>query len=175
MAIQEPAASSRNLFHLNSSSISIFPLERCCTTLKTMTRAEDPRRNSRLTLAAVLLLLCIFAPHLCRSSPHPSRARHSHTKHLTSPETRSFADLNRRDTYSCDADNPCSNGACCGPSGYCGYGPIYCGTGCVSNCNTTAQCGQYAATPGATWPLNVCCSQYGFVSLPSWPFLEVAS
>jgi len=36
------------------------------------------------------------------------------------------------DTYSCDKSNPCSNGACCGASGYCGYGPTYCGTGIYS-------------------------------------------
>jgi len=30
--------------------------------------------------------------------------------------------LMRRDDYSCGPGNPCSNGACCGVSGYCGYG-----------------------------------------------------
>ncbi|KAF8750314.1 hypothetical protein RHS01_09455 [Rhizoctonia solani] len=66
------------------------------------------------------------------------------------------------DDYSCSAAKPCSNGACCGVSGYCGYGPTYCGTGCQSNCTATAECGQYAAVPGTKCPLNVCCSQYGF-------------
>ncbi|KAF8676563.1 hypothetical protein RHS04_06491 [Rhizoctonia solani] len=66
------------------------------------------------------------------------------------------------DDYSCSAAKPCSNGACCGASGYCGYGPTYCGTGCQSNCTATAECGQYAAVPGTKCPLNVCCSQYGF-------------
>ncbi|KAE8353840.1 hypothetical protein BDV28DRAFT_132353 [Aspergillus coremiiformis] len=69
--------------------------------------------------------------------------------------------LVRRD-YMCGPRNPCSNGACCGSSGFCGYGPIYCGTGCVSNCDATAECGQYAKTPGKTCPLNTCCSQFGF-------------
>lgn len=32
------------------------------------------------------------------------------------------ASLVRRDDYSCGPGNPCSNGACCGVSGYCGYG-----------------------------------------------------
>lgn len=70
-------------------------------------------------------------------------------------------------SYSCSKKNPCSNGACCGPSGYCGFGSEYCGIGCQSNCNATAQCGQYAATPGQTCPLNVCCSEFGFVSFES--------
>ena len=30
--------------------------------------------------------------------------------------------VERRQTYQCSADNPCTNGACCGASGYCGYG-----------------------------------------------------
>lgn len=73
--------------------------------------------------------------------------------------------LARRDDYSCSASNPCSNGACCGAGGYCGYGSTYCGTGCVSNCNATAECGKDASTPGKTCPLNTCCSEFGFVSL----------
>ncbi|KAF8594968.1 hypothetical protein BDV93DRAFT_122313 [Ceratobasidium sp. AG-I] len=71
------------------------------------------------------------------------------------------------DDYSCSAAKPCSNGACCGVSGYCGYGPTYCGTGCQSNCTATAECGQYASVPGTKCPLNVCCSQYGFCGTTS--------
>ncbi|QRW14045.1 chitinase [Ceratobasidium sp. AG-Ba] len=66
------------------------------------------------------------------------------------------------DDYSCSSSKPCPNGACCGASGFCGYGPTYCGAGCQSNCTATAECGQYAAVPGTKCPLNVCCSQYGF-------------
>lgn len=64
--------------------------------------------------------------------------------------------------YTCSSDLPCTNGACCGESGWCGYGPTYCGDGCQSNCNATAECGEYAAEVGQTCPLNVCCSQWGF-------------
>jgi hypothetical protein len=39
------------------------------------------------------------------------------------------ATLERRQTYQCGPGNPCSNGACCGSAGFCGYGPTYCGTG----------------------------------------------
>ncbi|KAH8882031.1 hypothetical protein GQ53DRAFT_589853, partial [Thozetella sp. PMI_491] len=72
------------------------------------------------------------------------------------------------DAYSCDEAHPCSNGACCGKSGYCGYGTTYCGDGttpnsvCWSNCNATAECGINANPANTTCPLNVCCSQYGF-------------
>ena len=39
--------------------------------------------------------------------------------------------------------------------------PKYCGDGCSSNCNATAECGEYAKEPGKTCPLNVYCSQFG--------------
>ena len=78
--------------------------------------------------------------------------------------TISNATLVRRDDYSCGPKKPCSNGACCGRSGYCGYGSTYCGSGCVSNCDATAECGKDAKVPGTQCPLNTCCSQYGFVS-----------
>jgi hypothetical protein len=75
----------------------------------------------------------------------------------------SNASLIRREDYTCSASAPCSNGACCGASGYCGYGPTYCGAGCLSQCDATAECGQYASAPGKKCPLNVCCSQYGML------------
>ncbi|KAK8109310.1 hypothetical protein PG984_015111 [Apiospora sp. TS-2023a] len=69
--------------------------------------------------------------------------------------------------YTCGPGNPCTNGACCGESGWCGYGTKYCGSGCQSNCDAKAECGENAATPGQTCPLNVCCSQYGFCGTTS--------
>ncbi|KAK3946801.1 hypothetical protein QBC32DRAFT_200396, partial [Pseudoneurospora amorphoporcata] len=70
--------------------------------------------------------------------------------------------LSRREDYLCASGRPCANGACCGATGVCGYGPTYCGTGCMSNCNAHAECGQYAVPAGKKCPLNTCCSQYGF-------------
>jgi hypothetical protein len=71
--------------------------------------------------------------------------------------------------YSCGEKKPCSNGACCAKTGYCGYGPASCGTNgispndkCWSNCNAKAECGQYAKVPNTKCPLNVCCSEFGF-------------
>lgn len=109
----------------------------------------------------------------------PARAAsHSSHKHLhpaRTPETDVTPNLKgttllapRTDgSYSCDKSNPCSNGACCGASGFCGYGPTYCGTGCISQCDAKAACGQYAQDPNAQCPLNVCCSQYGFCGTTS--------
>ncbi|KAI9370921.1 hypothetical protein BJX61DRAFT_548662 [Aspergillus egyptiacus] len=72
-------------------------------------------------------------------------------------------------SYDCDEDSPCPNGACCGKSGFCGFGETYCGTtgespndACWSNCDAHAECGEHAKEAGATCPLNVCCSPFGF-------------
>lgn len=63
----------------------------------------------------------------------------------------------------CAPGTPCSNGACCSNTGVCSYAPTSCGSNvCISNCDTKAPCGQYADPADATFPLNVCCSQFGF-------------
>lgn len=64
--------------------------------------------------------------------------------------------------FTCGPDKPCYNGACCGEDGWCGYSPKYCDTGCQSNCNATAECGEYSPSGDATCRLNVCCSEFGF-------------
>ncbi|KAF2137101.1 glycoside hydrolase family 18 protein [Aplosporella prunicola CBS 121167] len=69
--------------------------------------------------------------------------------------------------FTCGPGRPCSNGACCGASGWCGYEPKYCGKGCQSNCSAKAECGQYADPPGKGCPLNVCCSAFGFCGMAS--------
>lgn len=80
------------------------------------------------------------------SSPHHSHGhRHSHTHSSL---------LKREDDHTCSASRPCTNGACCGASGFCGYGPTYCGDGCMSNCDARAECGKYASTPNTKCPLN---------------------
>ncbi|EFQ36443.1 chitin recognition protein [Colletotrichum graminicola M1.001] len=71
------------------------------------------------------------------------------------------------DPYTCGPGRPCSNGACCGAWGNCGYAPAYCGAGCQSNCDAKAECGQYAVNPGQTCNLNACCSEHGFCGTTS--------
>ncbi|KAK4442906.1 hypothetical protein QBC34DRAFT_479340 [Podospora aff. communis PSN243] len=73
------------------------------------------------------------------------------------------------DPYACSETKECGNHACCGKSGHCGYGPLYCGTNgqspndvCWSNCDAKASCGRFAEPVGKKCPLNVCCSQHGF-------------
>lgn len=78
-------------------------------------------------------------------------------------------------TGTCAPGTPCSNGACCSKSGFCGYSPDFCGTAnCISNCDAKAQCGQYAVAGKQKCPLNVCCSQYGlFTSISPFSFSGV--
>lgn len=66
-------------------------------------------------------------------------------------------------TGTCAPGTPCVNGACCGMNGLCGYSPLECSTAtCLSNCNATAECGQYASASSSSCPLDVCCSFFGF-------------
>ncbi|CAF2912024.1 unnamed protein product [Rotaria sp. Silwood2] len=65
----------------------------------------------------------------------------------------------------CSKTQQCTNKACCSKYGNCGYGPDFCGQGCLSNCNAKAECGQYGVQK--LCPLNVCCSQYGFCGTTS--------
>lgn len=58
----------------------------------------------------------------------------------------------------CAPGSPCTNGACCSSSGFCGYSPDFCGAdSCISNCDAQASCGQYAPEGEEKCPLNVCC------------------
>ncbi|KAL5365893.1 bacteriodes thetaiotaomicron symbiotic chitinase [Aspergillus floccosus] len=62
----------------------------------------------------------------------------------------------------CSDTEECETG-CCSSSGYCGFGPDFCGDDvCISTCDAVAECGKYAETPGTECPLNVCCSEFGF-------------
>ncbi len=116
----------------------------------------------------ILLVLCVyFWPNLEALSPLETIASLRNEIDYGLGEAQvvhSNVTLVPRDEYQCSKDKPCSNGACCGKSGYCGYGPTYCGSGCLADCNAVAECGQYAKTAGTECPLNTCCSQFGFVS-----------
>ncbi|KAF1992565.1 glycoside hydrolase family 18 protein [Aulographum hederae CBS 113979] len=69
--------------------------------------------------------------------------------------------LTSRFVTGCDAQNPCSNGECCSSSGVCGFGPVHCNFGCLSNCRATAECGEFAGEPGKRCSEGACCSQDG--------------
>lgn len=60
----------------------------------------------------------------------------------------------------CSKDKSCETPACCSQWGNCGFGPDFCGSSCIRDCDKRPECGQYSLTPEC--PLKVCCSQYGF-------------
>jgi hypothetical protein len=97
------------------------------------------------------------------------------TAHLIDRRQNGGNNNNANDIYSCGILHPCGNGACCGESGFCGFGPTYCGTGCTSNCNAKAPCGQYSEGGNTLCPLNVCCSQWGFCGTTSVSLIVVSS
>ncbi|KNG45018.1 glycoside hydrolase family 18 protein [Stemphylium lycopersici] len=89
----------------------------------------------------------------------------------TTPEAREMLiKANEKPDYTCTAIKSCDLG-CCGPlddtgTGACGFGPVFCGDKCTSDCNRKSECDpgtwglQYANL--TTCPLNVCCSEHGF-------------
>lgn len=109
----------------------------------------------RLSVLFTLVTLCLL---FVTPSAHASLlSHHSHSRFHQPHE------LLKREEYTCSASKPCLNEACCGISGWCGFGPTYCGAGnCTSSCDAKAPCGQYAKVPGTTCPLNTCCSEHGF-------------
>ena len=125
-----------------------------------------PARSSGVWICFSILLFFLFwSFHDAQSSIRQTVQQHAGRFDLVDIiDVPTNASLVRRDDYSCGPDKPCKNGACCGKSGYCGYGPNYCGDGCASNCGAAAECGQYAKDPGKQCPLNTCCSEFGFVS-----------
>ncbi|KAF4331819.1 glycoside hydrolase family 18 [Fusarium beomiforme] len=74
---------------------------------------------------------------------------------LVPRELSAAADASDSGDFSCGPEKPCSNGACCGESGWCGFGDTYCGDGCQSSCDAKAECRKNAAIIGQTYPLNI--------------------
>ncbi|KAF9874970.1 bacteriodes thetaiotaomicron symbiotic chitinase [Colletotrichum karsti] len=133
-----------------------------------------PRMHDVRTCVFLLALISILLIGICtgpRGSGHDiEKLKAFHRRDSVEvphdPDSISLLNISsplvRRQDYSCGPGRPCSNGACCGKSGFCGYGATYCGSGCVSNCNAVAECGQNAKPAGKKCPLNTCCSEFGF-------------
>ncbi|CAM1509829.1 Fc.00g001640.m01.CDS01 [Cosmosporella sp. VM-42] len=121
---------------------------------------DSPRHRP----VSFLLLLFLFFYNIRYAYASASTNAENNLEYLPRALTRreaTVAEAGQGD-FTCGPGKPCSNGACCGTDGWCGYGPTYCGDGCQSNCNATAECGRYASTAGKECPLNVCCSEFGF-------------
>lgn len=81
--------------------------------------------------------------------------------------TLAFAVLSITPSFgqSCSKDKSCDTPSCCSEWGFCGFGPDFCGSSCVRDCDQRPECGPYSLTPEC--PLKVCCSQYGFCGTTS--------
>ncbi|KAL2116052.1 hypothetical protein VTJ04DRAFT_10307 [Mycothermus thermophilus] len=64
----------------------------------------------------------------------------------------------------CSDAIPCKIG-CCSKNNQCGFTPEHCGEGCKHDCDSKAECGQYAERGNKDCPLNVCCSKWGFCGI----------
>ncbi|KAL5087414.1 hypothetical protein Trisim1_007813 [Trichoderma cf. simile WF8] len=131
-------------------------------------RAARPQNANGLLMIALVAILFIFTSPVTAAGPEIGRDLELTRRAIPDlGEQTKLINLFGRaaavvDDYTCAKGRPCLNGACCGSSGACGYGPVYCGIGCTSNCDAKAECGQFSADGKTTCPLNVCCSQFGF-------------
>uniref|UniRef100_L2GC33 chitinase n=1 Tax=Colletotrichum fructicola (strain Nara gc5) TaxID=1213859 RepID=L2GC33_COLFN len=110
---------------------------------------------------------------LCPAHQNPAKA-----PHVATPEDVEFdsllessANLTPRQPHSLErradgplycTDGPCVDGSCCGPKNICGYGPDFCGTGCQSQCNATAMCGEFSENAEMPCGMKLCCSATGW-------------
>jgi hypothetical protein len=117
---------------------------------------------SWLVLVALSSVAGPLGAHAASVDVLPPTLPSRHTRDVTHVNGSSLHRRLDEEDYSCGIGRPCRNGACCGPDGWCGYGPDFCEEGCTSNCDAHAECGVFADPPGKTCPLNVCCSEHGF-------------
>ncbi|KAL6693261.1 glycoside hydrolase family 18 protein [Trichoderma pleuroticola] len=130
-------------------------------------QAARPPNATGLLMVALVAILFIFPSSVTAAGPEIGRDLGLTRRAIPDlGEETKFINLFGRaaivDDHTCAKGRPCLNGACCGSSGACGYGPAYCGIGCTSNCDAKAERGQFSADGKKTCPLNVCCSQFGF-------------
>lgn len=117
----------------------------------TFLRRTSTSGRLRPFVAAVVLLALLLSCFMAIHSSSRQARRLPLAADIRSDSPRLFA----REDYSCGPGRPCSNGACCGESGFCNYGishrlchlnmlltrpadNVTCGSGCISNCNAKA-------------------------------------
>lgn len=94
---------------------------------------DHPLKSRLLPLLTLLLVLfVVFALHPLGDDNRDysevidqsgTGVLNLHRRSSASPaSSEELTNLTRREDYTCAAGRPCSNGACCGESGFCGYG-----------------------------------------------------
>ncbi|KAF5676733.1 glycoside hydrolase family 18 [Fusarium denticulatum] len=128
--------------------------------------AASKKPPALLVYLFLFSLNLLFFPSLCLSAD-VEHIESVFSKSLVPRELSAAAGASGTGDFSCGPTKPCSNKACCGKDGWCGFGDKYCGKGCQSHCDAKADCGVNAAKSGQTCPLNVCCSEFGFCGTTS--------
>lgn len=115
-------------------------------------------KNFNLGITALISYLSLV------STVSPTHGFHLHARGYSLSPRGPNSSLLARDLPigTCNADTPCSNGACCSKSNLCGYSKDFCGDNCQHNCDAKAECGPYGPTSSQKCPLNVCCSEFGY-------------
>ncbi|KAM5373295.1 hypothetical protein ACJZ2D_007124 [Fusarium nematophilum] len=124
-----------------------------------------PTRARHFILFSLLVFSISLAILLFTREPTLNRLRARHT----SPAVKVQRDdgIFQVEGTRCSREEPCKNGACCGSSFTCGYGPTYCEGNCQADCDAKAPCGQYSESGDEKCPNNACCSQLGFCGIGS--------
>lgn len=158
--------SKRRFFHRTFHEQSKY---RCFRANISATFTMAPRVFSKASAMVIVCLAIVLSLTIFGSQSNTSR---DISTAITPASTANLASLphhlpnsnylQRRNDGICSMALPCTNGACCSKTGYCGFGPEYCGDECISNCNATPECGQYASPADKECPLATCCSEYGF-------------
>lgn len=83
-------------------------------------------------LLSLVLYFCFDNSHQPSATSKVARAFNASSNNTYASYDQSSPSLNdsfpfqirvkEKDDYSCSAEDPCSNGACCGVDGFCGYG-----------------------------------------------------
>jgi chitinase len=104
----------------------------------------------------------LLSPAFAPSSPAELSDLSGRSSFLAVRSAHHNVSLAKRDgPLRCD-DGPCIDGSCCGKDHICGFGPDFCGDGCLSQCNAKAMCGEYSENGEMPCGLKLCCSAMGW-------------
>ncbi|KAK4118449.1 glycoside hydrolase family 18 protein, partial [Parathielavia appendiculata] len=104
----------------------------------------------------------LLSPALAASSPAELSDLSGRSSFLATRHAHHNISLAKRDGPLRCNDGPCIDGSCCSKDHICGFGPDFCGDGCLSQCDATAMCGEYSENGDMPCGLKLCCSAMGW-------------
>lgn len=143
-------------------------------------RRRTAMRRSIAHALAVGIAACMLVLSLNLLAPeyhyHPFKVTHSTRRAFQDvpvalaarSDWRVHSTLGKRDALRCD-NGECNDGSCCGKNHTCGYGPDFCGDGCISKCEATAMCGEYSENADMDCGMMLCCSAMGWCGVSPPP------